>query len=172
MPAYVELHAHSNFSLLDGASHPEELGRRAAELKMPALALTDHDAVYGAVRFSHAAKAAGVWPVLGAELTLAGGAHLTLLVEDATGWRNLCALISLARANAPKGQAELPTAKLQDHSKGLIAFSGCRKGELASALLRHDREAALAAARRYQAWFGQELSGSRCRTISCRMMKP
>jgi error-prone DNA polymerase len=67
---YVELHCHSNFSLLDGASHPEELVARAAELQMPALALTDHNAVYGAVRFMQAAKAHGIQPILGAELTL------------------------------------------------------------------------------------------------------
>ena len=67
---YVELHAHSYFSLLDGASQPEELVARAAALGMPALALTDHDAVYGAMRFIQAARAAGVRPILGAELTI------------------------------------------------------------------------------------------------------
>ena len=70
MTDYIELHAHSNFSLLDGASHPEELVACAAELGMDALALTDHDAVYGAMRFVEAAHAAGVRPILGAEMTL------------------------------------------------------------------------------------------------------
>ena len=70
---------------------------------MEALALTDHDAVYGAVRFVEAAQAAGIQPILGAEMTLPDGAHLTLLVENEIGWGNLCPLISAARQNAPKG---------------------------------------------------------------------
>src|SRR5438128_2295719 len=106
-PSYAELHCHSNFSLLDGASHPEDLVKRAAELGMPALALTDHDAVYGAVRFSQAARTHGIRPLFGAELTLWGPEHLTLLVASDRGWRNLCALLSIARQNAPKGRAVL-----------------------------------------------------------------
>src|SRR5690606_37945346 len=142
MTDYVELHCHSNFSLLDGASHPEDLAARAAALGMPALALTDHDAVYGAVRFTQAARALGVRPLLGAELTLEDGHHLTLLVEDQTGWHNLCRLISRARANASKGEAALPPAELAAHTGGLIALSGCRQGEVA-ALLRGDKQAAI-----------------------------
>ena len=71
--AYIELHCHSAYSFLDGASHPEELVVRAAELGYPALALTDHDGVYGSLEFAHAAKDAGVWPITGAEVTLEGG---------------------------------------------------------------------------------------------------
>lgn len=151
---YLELHCHSNFSLLDGASHPEDLVRRAAELGMPALALTDHDNVYGAVRFAQAAQAAGIKPIFGAEVTLAGGHHLTLLVENEAGWRNLSWLISQAQHNAPKGQAALPPAVLMNHTEGLIALSGCWQGEVAAALLRRDREAALNAARHYRDLFG------------------
>jgi error-prone DNA polymerase len=156
MTNYVELHCHSNFSLLDGASHPEDLVVRAAGLEMEALALTDHDAVYGAVRFVEVARTRGIRPILGAELTLVGGSHLTLLVEDETGWGNLCWLISRARHNAPKGQPALPPAGLIGHTQGLIALSGCRQGEVAAALLRKDREGALAAARRYRDLFGQD----------------
>ena len=82
---YVELHCHSNFSLLDGTDHPETLVARTAELGMPALALTDHDAVYGAVRFAEATRQAGIRPIFGAELTLTGGHHLTVLVESDEG---------------------------------------------------------------------------------------
>src|SRR5262245_54796087 len=121
---YVELHCHSNFSLLDGASHPEDLVKRAAELGMRALALTDHDAVYGAVRFAGATNDHGVRPIFGAELTLDDGAHLTLLVESEQGWRNLCTLITIARHNAPKGGAALPVDVLPDYTGGLIALSG------------------------------------------------
>src|SRR5690606_8972820 len=128
MTEYVELHAHSYFSLLDGASSPEALVARTAALEMPALALTDHDAVYGAVRFAQAARAQRTRPIPGAELTRSDGTHLTLLVETATGWRNLCWLISRAQGSAPKGEAVLPIEALADHTKGLLALSGCREG--------------------------------------------
>ncbi len=154
--AYVELHCHSNFSLLDGASHPEELVARAAALDMPALALTDHNAVYGAPRFVGAAREYGLRPILGAELTLSDGHHLTLLVENQAGWHNLCYLISRARHQMPKGQASLPAEELVGCSNGLIALSGCRKGKVAAALQRGDRQAALAAARDYQELFGRD----------------
>src|SRR5947209_17559797 len=80
---YVELHAHSSYSFLDGASLPEELAVRAAELGYPALALTDHDGVYGSLEFAHAAKHFGVRPITGAELTLGDRSHVTVLVETA-----------------------------------------------------------------------------------------
>ncbi|MCA9972733.1 MAG: DNA polymerase III subunit alpha, partial [Anaerolineales bacterium] len=153
---YAELHAHSNFSLLDGADHPETLARQAAALGMPALALTDHDNVYGAVRFAQAARECGIRPVLGAELTLAGGHHLTLLVENADGWHNLCYLISAARRDRPKGQAELPPDELVGCTGGLIALSGCRRGAIATALLQGRRAQAVTAARRYRELFGPD----------------
>ncbi|MBP6015302.1 MAG: error-prone DNA polymerase [Candidatus Promineofilum sp.] len=158
---YVELHCHSNYSLLDGASHPEELVERAAELGMPALALTDHDAVYAAPAFIRAARQQGIRPILGAELTLFHNDpddthHLTLLVENQAGWHNLCYLISRARADAPKGQAMLPVAELTGCTTGLIALSGCRRGESSAALLRDGGyKAAVGAARRYSRLFGR-----------------
>jgi predicted metal-dependent phosphoesterase TrpH len=96
---YVELHAHSAYSFLDGASQPEELVARAAELGYEALALTDHDGVYGSLEFAHAAKHFGVRPITGAEVTLADGSHVTLLVEDACGYANLCRLLTAAHAH-------------------------------------------------------------------------
>jgi len=128
MTDYVELHCHSNFSLLDGAVHPEDLVVRAAELGMGALALTDHDGVYGAVRFAQTARNHGIQPIFGVELTLSGGYHLTLLVENEIGWSNLCRLISEAQHNAPKGEAVLPVGALVGRTEGLIALSGCRNG--------------------------------------------
>ncbi len=153
---YIELHAHSYFSLLDGASSPEALVERAAQLGMTALALTDHDAVYGAVRFESAARATGIHAIFGAELTLVGGSHLTLLVENERGWGNLCWLISQARGNAPKGEAALARHLLERHTTGLIALSGCHKGEIASALLRGDPRAAGEAACFYRDVFGTD----------------
>ena len=118
--AYVELHCHSAYSFLDGASQPEELAARAAELGYEALALTDHDGVYGSLEFAHAAKFLGVRPITGAEVTLGvgstepsksggagfagagagsdGGAHITLLVESRQGYANLCRLLTAAHA--------------------------------------------------------------------------
>ncbi|NOG51576.1 MAG: PHP domain-containing protein [Chloroflexi bacterium] len=153
---YVELHAHSCFSLLDGASYPEALIARAAALDMPALALTDHDAMYGAVPFAKAAREAGIKPILGAELTVRGTAphHLTVLVQNAAGWTDLCALITSARHNAPKGDALLDAHLLDTHRDGLIVLSGCRRGEIAAALRRGDHDAAARAACRYRALYG------------------
>src|ERR1700751_4067210 len=96
---YVELHAHSAYSFLDGASQPEELAARAAELGYEALALTDYDGVYGSLEFAHAAKHFGVRPITGAELTLADGRHVPLLAESAPGYANLCRLVTAAHAH-------------------------------------------------------------------------
>src|SRR5919201_3308014 len=96
---YVELHAHSAYSFLDGSSQPEELAARAAELGYEALALTDHDGVCGSLEFAHAAKAFGVRPITGAELTLSGGRHVTVLVESPGGYANLCRLLTAAHAD-------------------------------------------------------------------------
>lgn len=94
-PVYAELHCHSAYSFLDGASEPAELAATAADLGLEALALTDHDNVCGAMEFAHACRGVGVRPIHGAELTV-GDAHLTLLVESARGWANLCRLITEA----------------------------------------------------------------------------
>jgi error-prone DNA polymerase len=153
---YVELHCHSSFSLLDGASTPEELITRAGDLDMQALALTDHDALYGAIPFATAAEARGVRPIFGAELTLEDGRHLTLLVESDAGWRNLCTLISRARMGRPKGAAALAWADLDSRTDGLICLSGCRKGPIAAALRRWDRAGAFRAARTLRELFGPE----------------
>ena len=151
---YVELHAHSCFSLCDGTNTPADLVARAANLGMPALALTDHNAVYGVVPFLTAAKPHGIQPVVGAELTLAGGYHLTLLVAHDRGWRNLCHLISQAQANALKGQAALPAGAFEGRTDGLICLSGCREGPVATALRRWDRTGAYKAAKRLRTLFG------------------
>src|SRR5439155_21392658 len=95
---YVELHAHSAYSFLDGSSQPEELAARAAELGYEALALTDHDAVCGSLEFAHAAKAFGVRSITGAEVTLVDGSHVTFLVETKRGYGNLRRLLTAAHA--------------------------------------------------------------------------
>jgi error-prone DNA polymerase len=137
--SYVELHCHSSYSFLDGASLPEELAARAAELGYAALALTDHDGVYGSVEFAHAAKALGVRPITGAEVTLANGAHVTLLVESSRGYRNLCRILTAAHAGTRRPGREdrepLPPAVeqavVEEHAEGLVCLSGCARSGLA-----------------------------------------
>jgi error-prone DNA polymerase len=142
LAGYAELHCHSYFSFLDGASSPEELVARASELGLPALALTDHDGLYGAMRFQRAALAAGIKPIFGAEVTLRDGAHLTLLAANRSGYANLCRLLSYAHLRQPKGKAALDPALLPEHSRGLICLSGCRQGPVARLLLRGARREA------------------------------
>src|SRR5918992_1074454 len=135
--AYIELHAHSAYSFLDGASLPEELAVRAAELGYEVLALTDHDGVYGSLEFAHAAKAFGVRPITGAEVTLRAGSHITLLVESPQGYANLCRLLTAAHAHTrPKeGGPALPPAldraRLEELNEGLVCLSGCSRFGLA-----------------------------------------
>jgi error-prone DNA polymerase len=131
-------------------------------LELPALALTDHDNLYGAVRFVAAAREAGVKPILGSEMTLEadprfeGRVHLTLLVETAEGYRNLCQLITLARQGQEKGVSRLSRSDLAAHTGGLIALSGCRRGEIPRLLLERQYEQALEVARGYARLFGPE----------------
>ncbi len=153
---YVELHCHSNFSFLDGASHVEELVARAKELGMSALAITEHDGLYSAMRFHRQAKGLGVKPIIGAELTLDGGYHITLLAKSDKGYSNLCRLISHAQLGHSKGKASLRLDTLARHSVELFCLSGCRKGEIPAAVLAGDREKAIAAARRYIDIFGRD----------------
>src|SRR5690242_9229645 len=125
--SYVELHCHSAYSFLDGASHPEELAVRAAELGYEALALTDHDGLYGSLEFAHAAKTFGVRAITGAEVTLAGGSHVTLLVEGTRGYANLCRLLTAAHAHTrPPGRETEPVppaleqSLLEELNEGLV----------------------------------------------------
>ncbi|HEX2434563.1 MAG TPA: error-prone DNA polymerase [Gaiellaceae bacterium] len=134
---YVELHAHSAYSFLDGASLPEELAVRAAELGYEALALTDHDGVYGSLEFAHAAKAFGVRPITGAEVALADGSHITLLVESQRGYANLCRLLTAAHTQTRPKEGEpalepaLDQALLEELNDGLVCLSGCSRSGLA-----------------------------------------
>jgi error-prone DNA polymerase len=140
--AYVELHAHSAYSFLDGASLPEELAARAAELGYDALALTDHDGVYGSLEFAHAAKHFGVRPITGAEVSVALGvgstepsrAHVTLLCETQHGYANLCRILTdaHARTRVPGKERDLLPPEtsldvLEQHAEGLVVLSGCAR---------------------------------------------
>jgi error-prone DNA polymerase len=165
--SYVELHAHSAYSFGDGASLPEELAMRAAELGHEAIALTDHDGLWGSMEMAQAAKAIGVRAITGAELTVNDGGsvpfHLTVLVEDSAGYRNLCRLVTEAhRGTRPKPDREplppvLPLSALEERSDGLVCLSGCaRDGAIAGAWARGEIERALARGRRLCDAFGRE----------------
>src|SRR5687767_4439541 len=128
---YVELHASSAFSFLDGASLPEALVERAAQLGYPALALLDRDGVHGIPRFHLAAQKAGLKAIVGAELTVAtreAGAsrifRLPVLVASCEGYRNLCRLVTTMRLRSPKGEGALTLEDLDGQVSGLIALVG------------------------------------------------
>ncbi len=153
---YVELHAHSNFSFLDGASHVEELVLQAKALEYPALALTDHNGLYGAMEFARAARAWGIQPISGAEVTLASGHHLTLLVETRQGYANLCRMLTRAHLDNERLNPSLDPELLKTHSAGLIALSGCRQGEVPALIARGQYRQAVDAALEYMDLFGAE----------------
>ena len=163
---YMELHAHSAFSFLDGASTPMELASAAAALGYPAFALTDHDGVWGSMEFVQACRAVGVRAITGAEVTVRTGsrdAHLTLLVEDATGYRNLCRLLTHAHSHTRDNTgrtAEQPWVALEqveEHAEGLVCLSGCaRDGVLAGAWERGDTATGERLGRRLRGAFGPD----------------
>jgi error-prone DNA polymerase len=172
--SYVELHCHSAYSFLDGASHPVELAAAAAEQGHEALALTDHDGLHGAMEMAQALKPLGVRPITGAELTLDDGTHVTLLCESREGYTNLCRLITAShwhtrrwaregwteggrRQDPIDGEPSIGVSVLERHSAGLVCLSGCAgSGAVASRVEAGDHPAAAAVARRLLAAFGPD----------------
>jgi error-prone DNA polymerase len=157
----VELHASSAFSFLRASSLPEDLVERAAELGYSALALVDRDGVCGAPRFFKAAQKAGIRPLVGAALTLQGGGALPLLVESRQGYQNLCRLITLMKAGAPKGEGALPLDLLEGRTQGLVALAGEETlfPEVSQARPRAAREPDLPRLDRLQSLFGRPGGG-------------
>jgi error-prone DNA polymerase len=163
----VELHCHSAYSFLDGASLPDELAAAAAEQGYDALALTDHDGLHGAMELADATRSdgplAGLRPIAGAELTMEDGAHLTLLCATRAGYSSLCRLITAAHAGTrpSPGREPLPPstayADLERHATGLICLSGCARDGAAARAIEEGRHAdAASAARRLLAIFGPD----------------
>ena len=166
---YAELHCHSNFSFLDGASHPEELVEEAARLGLEALALTDHDGFYGVVRFAEAAREVGMPTVFGAELSLGltrpqngeadpEGHHLVVLARDPLGYARLARAISTAQLRGrEKGKPVYALSELaQLHGGHWVVLTGCRKGAVPNALVRDGPAAAARALADLVAWFGAD----------------
>ncbi len=157
---YVELHAHSAFSFLDGVSTPEELADAGAAAGYAAMALTDHDGLCGSLAFAYAARDAGVQPITGCEITLADHSHLTLLAATAAGYANLCRLVTLAHAGTRSardrraGPPQLDPELIGPLADGLICLTGCARHGLIPRMIAagQDRPAA-AWLTRLREWF-------------------
>src|SRR5207249_11934705 len=137
---YIELHACSAFSFLRGGSFPEQLAEVAAELEMPALALLDRNGVYGVQRFSVAAREHNVRPIIGCELLMEDGAILPVLVENSTGYKNLCELLTQAPLRSEKAKCAVRWDELPQFAKGLVALfvmgsAGCQP--VAAGIMQH-----------------------------------
>jgi len=152
---FIELHTQSAFSFLEAAEVPETLVAEAAKRDMGAIALVDRDGVYGAPRLHRAAVDAGIKALVGAEITLVGGARLPLLVEDREGYQNLCRLITKMKLRAPKGEAAASWDDLEAHATGLVCLTGGARGPLAAAIAAGDRDVARAVLGRLGAIFGK-----------------
>src|SRR5213592_2502904 len=127
---YSELHCHSAFSFLDGASPPDEVLAEAHRLGYPALALTDRNGVYGSLAFAHAARVLGIQAITGAEVTLTDGNNVILLAESAQGYSNLCRLLTGAHLGADRLEPRLPLSAIEARHEGLIILSGSRRDGL------------------------------------------
>lgn len=139
--SFVHLHTHSPFSFLDGGSSLEELAAGAARLEMPALAVTDHNNLCAAVKFSQAAALTGIKPIQGCEISLENGSHLTLIARNAEGYSSICALLTRAHLSHPRGEPRVRFDDLEE-LREVVVLSGCRRGELASLIMKgHFREA-------------------------------
>jgi DNA polymerase-3 subunit alpha len=170
MSQFVHLHLHTDYSMLDGACDVEKLVQRVKELGMPAVAMTDHGNIFGAVHFVNAAKAAGIKPIVGCELYVCkkddhniertppeGDTynHLLVLAENEEGYRNLAKITSEASLRGFYYKPRVSKKFLAEHSKGLIGLSGCLKGEVAERLMEDKYEAARNAASSYSDIFGK-----------------
>ena len=169
MPNFVHLHVHSEFSLLDGLGHVSDMARRAAELGMPALALTDHGVMYGVVDFFRACKKEGIKPIIGMEAYLAARgmrdrdpqkdkspAHLVLLAENQTGYRNLLKIATASQLEGFYYKPRVDKDFLAAHAGGLIALTACNSGEIPRYFLRGQPDKAHEAARWYRDVFGSD----------------
>ncbi|NJN64652.1 MAG: PHP domain-containing protein [Acidobacteria bacterium] len=169
---FVHLHNHTEYSLLDGAQKISQLVRRAKELEMPAVAMTDHGNLFGAIKFYKEAKKEGVKPIIGCEAYLAPGTrfdkspnqgpharpyyHLILLAENIVGFKNLMKLASAAYTEGFYYRPRIDKELLRAHSSGLICMTACLSGEIPTHLRRDDPEGAARALDEYLAIFGAQ----------------
>jgi len=151
--SFVHLHAHSQYSFLDGASSLDALLEKAVGLDMSALAITDHNRLTGAIRFYDKAKTLGIKPIIGAEIDMECGYHLTLLCKNSKGYSNLCQLLTQAHLSSEQGKPQVTKGMLREHIDGLIALSGCSKGEVPTLLNQGKTKDAKKAAHHYKSLF-------------------
>ncbi|MCD6350956.1 MAG: PHP domain-containing protein, partial [Armatimonadetes bacterium] len=165
---FVHLHTHTEYSLLDGACRLEPLAKRAKDLGMPALAITDHGAMYGIIEFYQACTAEGIKPILGCEVYMAARSrfdqeqqdravrHLVLLAENEQGYKNLIKIVTAAHLEGfyykPRADWEL----LEEYHEGLIALTACKQGAVAQAFLQSGLEAAREELERLLSVFGAD----------------
>jgi DNA polymerase-3 subunit alpha len=168
--SFVHLHTHSHFSLLDGACRIEELVKSARDYGMPALALTDHGNMFGAIEFYQAAVEAGIKPIIGVETYVAprsrkektrsehedSAYHLILLAKDLTGYRNLMKLVSIAYLEGFYYKPRIDLEVLREYHQGIIALSSCLKGEIPRAIIQGHIEKAKEKAEAYLKIFGDD----------------
>lgn len=168
--SWVPLHVHSQYSILDATASPENIAKAAARYNMPAVALTDHGNLYGAVEFFKACKSARLKPIMGCEIYVAPGArldkkkevglrtsyHLTLLAKDAEGYQNLCKLSSIGYLEGFYYNPRIDFELLKQHSKGLICLSGCLNSRLAQDILTGSVEQYRETIQRYLELFGED----------------
>lgn len=167
--SFVHLHTHSHYSLLDGLSKIDDLIDKALEYKMPALAITDHGNMYGAIEFYKKATAKNLKPIIGVEVYIASRSlkdkeahtdakryHLTLLAENEDGYHNLMKLVSISHLEGFYYKPRLDREILAKYSKGIICLSGCMGGEVAQALYNNDKDEAKKIASQYQKIFGKD----------------
>ncbi len=166
---FVHLHVHTEYSLLDGACRLRDLVQRVVELGMPAVAMTDHGVMYGAIDFYKACRDVGVKPIIGCEVYVTSGSrldrsgpqaravqHLTLLAENLTGYRNLLKIVSQAHLEGFYYHPRVDTELLSAHTEGLIALSACKQGAVARAILNDNYAEARQQAARLRELFGPE----------------
>src|SRR6201982_2168530 len=167
--SFVHLHLHTEYSLLDGAIRMKELMKKAVEFKMPAVAITDHGNLFGAIEFYQEAIRAGVKPIIGCEAYVAPASHkdraasrrdaayhFTLLAENETGYRNLVKLVTAAHLDGFHYAPRIDKEMLAAHSEGLIGLSGCLAGEINTAIQANNIEKAKQSAAEYRDILGAE----------------
>lgn len=154
--AFTHLHTHSAFSMLDGASMPEQLCRTARDLGMRSLAITDHHGLYGMVRFEAAARDCTLKPIFGTELILTDQSHLVLLARNQQGFRNLCKIITRAHLDSPYGYPRASLETIAKHQEGLFILTGCHRGPVYRALREEGIESARSVAAHLKAVFSPD----------------
>ena len=179
---FVHLHLHSEYSLLDATCRLDKLMEKAHALKFPALALTDHGALYGAIDFYQAARKTGIKPIIGCEVYVAPGSrfekkssggggrdvynHLVLLAKDEQGYKNLIKLVTSAHLDGYYYKPRIDKEILTAHKDGLIALSGCLASEIPEAIIKDDLKKARASLDWFKQTLGAEIFISNCTTTA------